>query len=200
MIAAVVLAAGLSTRMGRPKLILPWGSTTVIGQVIATLVRAGLDDVVVVTGASRAEVEAAVREGHWEAVWTVFNPRYPLDDMLISLQVGMAALGNKVEAALVALGDQPFIEVEIVRALLEAYRAGGKPLIVPSYHLHRGHPWIVDRSLWLDLLSATLGTTMRDFLHAHAQQTTYIPVESPSILRDVDTPEDYARSTILYDV
>jgi len=200
MIAAVVLAAGLSTRMGRPKLILPWGSTTIIGQVIATLVQAGLDEVVVVTGARRADVEAAIKEGRWEAVQTVFNPRYLLDDMLISLQVGMAGLGDKVEAVLVVLGDQPFIEVEIVRALLEAYRVGGKPLIVPSYDLHRGHPWIVDRSLWLDLLSATLGTTMRDFLHAHAQQTAYLPVESPSILRDVDTPEDYARSTSLYDV
>jgi molybdenum cofactor cytidylyltransferase len=193
MISAVVLAAGLSTRMGRPKLILPWGSTTVIGQVVATLVQAGLDEIVVVTGAMREEVEAAVGQVRWEAVRTVFNPLYTQDDMLVSLQTGMAVLGKDVDAMLVALGDQPQIEVDVVRLLVEAYRAKDSPLIVPSFRLRRGHPWVVDRALWPALGSAPSGSTMRDFLHAHQQKITYLPVEASSILRDLDTPEDYAR-------
>jgi len=193
MISAVVLAAGLSTRMGSPKLILPWGSTTVIGQVVATLAQAQVDDIVVVTGAARTEVEAAVGQERWEGVRTVFNPRYAEDNMLVSLQAGIAALGGQVDAMLVALGDQPQIEFEVVRLLVDTYRTEGHPLIVPSFRMRRGHPWVVARALWPDLLSAPAGSTMRDFLLAHTGQITYIAVSSPSILRDLDTPEDYAR-------
>jgi molybdenum cofactor cytidylyltransferase len=193
MISAVVLAAGLSTRMGRPKLILPWGSTTVIGQVVATLAQAQVDDIVVVTGAARIEVEAAVTQGGWEAVRTVFNPRYAVDDMLASLQAGIAVLSGQVDAILVALGDQPQIEAGVVRLLVDTYRTEGYPIIVPSFRMRRGHPWVVARALWPDLLSAPAGSTMRDFLHTHTGQITYLAVSSPSILRDLDTPEDYAR-------
>jgi molybdenum cofactor cytidylyltransferase len=192
MISAVVLAAGLSTRMGRPKMILPWGSTTVIGQVVATLLQGQVDDIVVVTGAARTEVEAAVGQGRWGAVRTVFNPRYTEDDMLVSLQAGIAALGGQVDATLVALGDQPQIEAEVVRLLVDTYRSEDHPLIVPSFRMRRGHPWVVARTLWPDLLSAPAGSTMRDFLHAHTGQITHIAVSSSSILRDLDTPEDYA--------
>jgi molybdenum cofactor cytidylyltransferase len=193
MISAVVLAAGLSTRMGLPKLILPWGSTTVIGQVVATLAQAQVDDIVVVTGAARTEVEAAVGQGRWEGIRMVFNPRYVEDNMLVSLQAGIAALGGQVDAMLVALGDQPQIEFDVVRLLVDTYRTEGHPLIVPSFRMRRGHPWVVARTLWPDLLSAPAGSTMRDFLLAHTGQITYIAVSSPSILRDLDTPEDYAR-------
>jgi molybdenum cofactor cytidylyltransferase len=193
MISAVVLAAGLSTRMGQPKMLLPWGSTTVIGQVVATLVQSQVDVIVVVTGAARAEVEAAVGQGGWEGVQTVFNPRFAEDNMLVSLQAGMAALGRQADAMLVALGDQPQIEVEVVRLLVDTYRIEGHPLIVPSFRMRRGHPWLVARALWPDLLLAPVGSTMRDFLLAHTGQINYIAVSSPSILRDLDTPEDYAR-------
>ena len=196
MISAIVLAAGLSTRMGHPKLILPWGSTTVIGQVVNTLAHAQVDDIVVVTGAARTEVEAALVKGRWDTVRTVFNPRYAVDNMLISLQAGIAALGKQVDAMLVVLGDQPQIEVGVVRLLTDSYRTEGYPLIVPSFHMRRGHPWVVARALWPDLLSAPVGSTMRDFLHAHTGQITYIAVSSPSILRDLDTPEDYARDNV----
>jgi molybdenum cofactor cytidylyltransferase len=191
MISAVILAAGLSTRMGRPKLILPWGATTVIGQVVKTLAQARVDEIVVVTGGARLEVEAALNDVPGAAVRTVFNPLYTVDDMLVSLQAGIGVLGEKVQAVLVALGDQPQIEIETVQALVEAYLSGGHPLIVPSYHMRRGHPWIVDRALWSDLLSTPAGSTMRDFLNSHLNQITYMQVDSPSILRDLDTPEEY---------
>jgi molybdenum cofactor cytidylyltransferase len=193
MISAIVLAAGLSTRMGRPKLVMPWGTTTVIGQVVTTFAHAGADEIVVVTGGAQVEVEAAVCGVTGAAVRTVFNPRFAEDDMLVSLQAGMGVLGEEVQAMLVALGDQPQIEAAVIRLLLEAYHASHSPLIVPSYQMRRGHPWVVSHSLWPDLLSAPVGFTMRDFLNAHQQQITYIAVESSSILRDLDTPEDYER-------
>jgi molybdenum cofactor cytidylyltransferase len=193
MISAVVLAAGLSTRMGRPKLILPWGATTVIGQVLTTLAQTLVSEIVVVTGGARKEVEAAVEQGQWEVARTIFNPRYTEDHMLISLQTGIMALGGQVDAMLVVLGDQPQIEVDVVRQLMDTYQTEGYPLIVPSFGMRRGHPWVVARALWSDLLSAPAGTTMRDFLQAHTRQITYLPVSSPSILSDLDTPEDYGR-------
>ncbi len=195
MIAAIVLAAGLSTRMGRPKMLLPWKSTTVIGQVVATLARAGLDEIVVVTGAQREAVDAAAKRESIDFMRTVFNPHYAEDDMLVSLQVGIAALDDRVKAMLVALGDQPQIEVEVVQDLVAAYRNEGHALIVPSYQMRRGHPWVVDRSLWPALLNAPPGSTMRDFLRAHCQQIVYLPVQSACILMDLDTPQDYTRDT-----
>jgi molybdenum cofactor cytidylyltransferase len=193
MISAVILAAGLSTRMGRPKLSLPWGSTTVIGQVVTTLMQARVDEIVVVTGGARLEVEAVLNDVPGAAVRTVFNPRYTEDDMLVSLQAGIGALSEKVQAVLVVLGDQPQIEVETVQALVETYRSGGYPLIVPSYHMRRGHPWMVDHALWVDLLSVPAGSTMREFLNTHSKQITYLPVDSPGILGDLDTPEEYEQ-------
>lgn len=193
MISAVVLAAGLSTRMGRPKQLLPWGATTVIGQVIATLVQAQVAEIVVVTGAARNEVEAAVAQAGEAAARTVFNVRYAEDDMLVSLQTGLATLSRQAEAVIVALGDQPQIDPRVVCRVVETYRKEGCALIVPSFNLRRGHPWLVGRALWPELMSAPAGSTMRDFLHAHTGLITYLPVSSPSILRDLDTPEDYER-------
>ena len=115
--------------------------------------------------------------------------------MLVSLQAGIAALEGQVDAMLVALGDQPQIEVEVVRLILDMYRTEGRPLIVPSFCMRLGHPWVVARALWPDLLSAPAGSTMRYFLHAHTAMVTYIVVSSPSILRDLDTPEDYVRES-----
>ncbi|MEK7326536.1 MAG: NTP transferase domain-containing protein, partial [Chloroflexota bacterium] len=106
-IGAVVLAAGLSTRMGQPKHILPWGTTVMVRQVVEVLAEGGVDEIVVVTGHARAEVEAAVAG----VARSVFNPDFANESLLISLHVGLRALETSAcEAALAALGDQPQIE------------------------------------------------------------------------------------------
>ncbi len=231
MFSAVVLAAGLSSRMGRPKMTLPWGETTVIGKVVSTLAEAGVEGIVVVTGGAREAVEAAVaalapklfpgRE-RGIGVRVVFNPRYAEDSMITSLQVGLAALypprsphfrpksfpdsitsggrkwgddrGALMQAVFVTLGDQPQIEAAVVRAIMDTYRATHAPLVLPSYRMRRGHPWVMDRSLWAEALAAPASVTLRDFLNAHAAQIHYLPVETPSVLADLDTPEDYAAA------
>ncbi len=190
MIAAVVLAAGLSRRMGRPKMILPWGGTTVIGRVAAVLAGAGVEDVVVVTGGAHAEVQAALRG---LPARCVFNPDYANGEMARSLQVGLRALGAPVEALLVALGDQPLLEAEVVRAVLAAFRQRGAALVVPRYQMRRGHPWLVARSLWQPLLSLAAPLTLRDFLNQYASQAFYLAVDTPAVLLDLDTEEDYQR-------
>lgn len=190
MIAAIVLAAGLSRRMGRPKLTLPWGDTTVIGQVIGVLMQGGVEQVVVVTGGSEADVSPLARA---LGARTVLNPRYTEDDMIYSVQTGLQELEEGTEASLIALGDQPQIESQVVRSLVVLYRETRAQLIIPSYQMRRGHPWLVGRAYWDELLTAKAPATLRDFLEAHAGEITYVTVTTRSILMDLDTPEDYYR-------
>ncbi len=191
MITALILAAGQSRRMGRAKMSLPWGETTVLGHVIDVFQAAGVADVLVVSGGDQAAVEeiAASRKAR-----SVFNPHYAELDMLSSMQVGLSAMPAGTEASFIALGDQPKVLEGIVRLLLEAYRAGRGQLIVPSYRMRRGHPWLIARSLWNDLLDMRAPQTARDFLRAHAGLITHIEVDTPTVLSDLDTPEDYQRS------
>lgn len=193
MIGAVVLAAGQSRRMGRPKLCLPWGTTTILGQVITTLGSAGLDEIVVVTGAARQEVEAlALGLAGQLPLHTVHNPDYAQTDMLGSVQTGLRALSAQVEAALIVLGDQPQVQKRTVELVLEAYKNHRAGLVIPSYNKRRGHPWLAARRLWPSLLSLASEQTLRDFLSAHPDEILYVTIEDDSILRDVDTPEQYA--------
>ncbi len=190
MISALVLAAGLSKRMGSPKLVLPWENTTVIGRVVDVLVQAGIPDILVVTGGARRQVEAALKG---LPVRAVFNPRYVEDHMLLSLQIGLASLPDSAEATLVALGDQPQVQLGVVRKILGAYRDECAPLVVPSYRMRRGHPWLMKRSLWQTVLDLRPPHTMRDILETFAGQICYAAVETDTILRDLDTPADYKR-------
>lgn len=190
MIAAIVLAAGLSIRMGKPKLTLPWGDTTVIGQVVSVIQWAGLSQIVVVTGGFRQQVEAALQE---LSVDCAFNSRYQQNNMALSLQVGISNVPSQTQAVLVALGDQPQIQVEIVRALLVAYAESKAPLLVPSYNMRRGHPWILDRSLWDDVMAITHPHTLRDLVNQHQEKIKYVVFENSSVLSDLDTPSDYER-------
>ncbi len=187
---------GQSRRMGRPKMLLPWGQTTVLGQVILTLQRAGLEEILVVSGGSRAEVETIARSLGAD---TVYNDGYAQGGMISSIQVALRLLAARpahpvrVEAALICLGDQPQVQEETVRAVVERFRASGAPLVVPSYRMRRGHPWLVSRQLWDDLLGPEAPKTARQFLQHHASLIDYVIVETPSILADLDTPEDYQR-------
>ena len=189
-VGAVVLAAGRSQRMGRPKMTLPWGETTVIGQVSNVLIAAGIDDLVVVTGGAREGVQSALAG---MPARTVFNPDYANGEMLLTLQVGLAALDPDLQAALVVLGDQPQIELMVVQSVIMTYKQSAGALVVPSYQRRRGHPWLVARSLWEALLAWQPPMTMRDFLDQHVLDIHYVNLNTPSILQDLDTPDDYCR-------
>ena len=190
-VGVVILAAGLSRRMGEPKLILPWGeSHTVISRVVGVLHEAGASPIVVVTGGAHTEISKALF-GH-PAV-CVKNPQFENESMLTSLQVGLAAMPADVSACLVALGDQPQMELRTVAGLLDVYQEKQPILLVPSYQMRRGHPWIIGRGLWEEITNLTPNATMRDFLSAHAHQILYFEAATDSVLRDVDTREDYAR-------
>jgi len=99
-------------------MLLPWGETTVLGQVISTFKDAGVDHILVVTGGARERVEALVGD----SARTVFNPKYAEGEMLGSVQVGLAGLKPEVEAVLIGLGDQPQVQERSVQLVLDKYR------------------------------------------------------------------------------
>lgn len=192
MVAAIILAAGKSERMGRSKMDLPWGKKTVIGQVVTTLASAGVDEIIVVTGGASENVETALRLLPSEiSVRTAYNPRYLDGGMIFSVKCGLRTINNKNQAALIALGDQPQMEVDVVRSILADFNATSAQLIVPSYRKRRGHPWLVGRSLWTNLLKLREAETLRDFLNKYSDQIHYLMVNTPTVLQDLDTPADY---------
>lgn len=194
---AIILAAGESQRMGQPKQLLPWGASTVLGQITSTCA-AGLSslpdleyEILVVTGAWREQLEAEVsRLAGSFPVRAVFNPDHKHAGMLRSIQVGLADLRPEESAALVVLGDQPQMEAETIRAICKVYYNESASLVIPSFEKRRGHPWLVAHSLWQDILALPGNTTPRQFLNIYAQQIVYVD-GGPSILQDLDTPRDY---------
>ena len=190
MITALILAAGQSKRMGQPKMLLPWGETTVLEQVITTFKAADVDDVLVVTGGARAQVEALVGA----LARTVFNPNYAEGEMLSSVQAGLAGISPEAEAALIGLGDQPQVQEKSVRLVLDEYRKSKASIIVPSFRMRRGHPWLVAQSHWSEILNKQSPTSLRDFLNGHQAEIHYVEFDNDSILQDMDTPEDYLKS------
>jgi molybdenum cofactor cytidylyltransferase len=187
-VAAVVLAAGKSERMGRPKMLLPWGDRTVIEQIVHTLSRTNLAEILVVTGGARSEVENVLVN---LPVHLMYNSRFAEGGMLSSFQVGLSVLGKGYDAALVVLGDQPQIEAWVVELVIEEYYFHRSPLVIPSYQKRRGHPWLIERSLWHVVQAQNPPLTLRDFLSNYQDHIRYIDVETPTILLDLDTPEDY---------
>ena len=191
MISAIILAAGQSKRMGQPKMLLPWGKSTVIEHVIHTFLNAGIEDLMVVTGAAREEVERAISP---YPVQSVHNPEYAAAEMLSSIQCALRVMPRQAQATLIGLGDQPQVQENSVQLICEEYQVSQSWLIVPSFQMRRGHPWLVARTLWNEILALKPPESPRDFLTRHANDIHYVNMETQSILADLDTPEDYKRS------
>jgi molybdenum cofactor cytidylyltransferase len=193
MISAILLAAGQSKRMGQPKMLMPWGESTIIEQVITTFLKAGVEDLIIVTGGAREQVESVISQ---YPVNKVYNNDYAAGEMLSSIQCALRVMQDDSEAALIGLGDQPQIQAKSVELICEEYRDTPYPLIVPSFQMRRGHPWLVARPLWNEILALRPPESTRDFLNRHANEIRYVTVNTPSILADLDTPEDYQRSRL----
>lgn len=190
MISAIVLAAGQSTRMGQPKLILPWKDTTVIGQVVKILLSSVLDEIIVVTGGAQHQVKSNLQEF---PVRFVSNPRFESTEMTSSLQVGMTTLRKDTEAILVTLGDQPQIEISVVEDIINLYGQTRSHLVIPSYKKRRGHPWLIDHHLFHKIIKLNEDETLRDFLDQHQEEIRYLQVDNESVLQDLDTLADYQK-------
>jgi molybdenum cofactor cytidylyltransferase len=187
---AVVLAAGESRRMGTQKLLLPFGEATVVETVVAAALGSRVDRVLAVLGADADEVRRKIGSGGGPAVSFVLNEGYR-SGMLSSVQAGFGALPGDAEAAVVMLGDQPFLRAPVIDVVVEAYRAGGKGIVVPVFRGRRGHPVLVDMKYGDEVQGLDPAEGLRQLLGAHPDDVGEVEVDDAAILRDLDTPEDY---------
>ena len=190
-IAAIILAAGESKRMHQSKIVLPWGSGTVITHIISVLRSAGLEDILVVTGGYRELVEREVEKAGGKSV---FNPDYQNDEIAISLKIGLNSIRkDKVTGVFLVLGDQPMIFLDDLRGMIDIHKQQPGKLVIPSYSMHRGHPWLIPNKYFNEIAHLNPPDTLRTFIQKNEKDIVYYLVDHPEIMADIDTPEDYTR-------
>lgn len=176
--------------MGQPKMLLPWGDVTVLEHVISVYLKAGLHDMLVITGGARNQVEKLLEK---YPVRLIYNEEYTSGGMLSSLQCGIRELTHQTQAVLIGLGDQPQVQERSIQMVCEAFIEMEADIVVPSYRMRRGHPWLVARPLWKELQDLGSPQSPRDFLIRHAESIHYVKVKDPGILADLDTLQDYQK-------
>jgi len=185
--AALVLAAGASRRLGRPKQLVEWRERPLLEGVVDAVRTWPVTTVAVVLGAHEEEILEAV-DFHDDMV--VVNPEWE-EGIASSLRVGLDAIGRdpRIERAFIVLGDQPRIPAEIPPGLIEAMERFGKPATVPKYRYQRGNPILVARYLWPRLMSLEGDSGASRLLQAHPEWVHEVRFDQ-SVPRDIDTPDD----------
>ena len=188
---AIVTAAGSAERFGGKKLLTPIDGEPLLDHTIDALLEGGVAEVIVVVGRDgRAELERDVNAMLDPRVRAVENPD-PSRGMFSSIQEGVAQAQG--DAILVMPGDMPFVSPDTVRAVIAAYER--KPAIVsPRYHGKRGHPVALPGSLRDEIRAADPRATLHDVIHAHMHMRVDVEVSDPGVVRDIDRPEDLAKS------
>lgn len=186
-ITAIILAAGPSSRLGRPKQLLPWGGPTLLEMVVAQTLKWPVESVWVVLGSRHEEIldhldfgdAGVIENSEWE------------EGMASSIRVGLdvASRDPAIEAAFIVMGDQPGIDPAVVAALLDHRRLSDAPVIVPKYRYVRGHPVLVGRALWARLMSLEGDQGGRNLFQAHPDWVDEVFFEQLAP-RDVDTVDD----------
>ena len=189
-VTAVVLSAGESQRMGKTKQLLRWGSSSVLGQTLANLQDSMVTDVVVVIGHDAEAVSAVANE---KGIETINNPDYATGEMLSSLQAAIRQLPDNRSAILVVLADQPMIEPKTIDQILVTYWQGKAGIVAPTYRGKRGNPVLIDRQFMEELLTLPSNAAPRSLLERHPESLTLLEVDTPTILQDIDKPEQYRR-------
>lgn len=186
--AAVILAAGAGSRMGRTKQLLPFGDTTLLGQVIETARDSGLEDIVVVLGHAADRIRDTL---DFSGTRVVVNHRWQTGQAA-SLAAGVSALAPSVSGALFLLGDQPLVAPATLRRLVSAFQTTDHWIVVPCIDDRRGNPVLVARPLFGRLAALSGDTGARVLFDEFRDRTLRVQVTDPGILLDADTPDAYA--------
>lgn len=192
---AIVPAAGRSRRMGRPKLLLPFGGSTVVGSLVAALRRGGVERIVLVVSPGGRRL---ARWGEGAGLEVALNPD-PGRGMLSSVQAGLEALGgaeglaDRRQVLLVSPADLPALDPGTVERLVRQRQETGALLALPVHRGRRGHPLAVAPSLVPEIARLDLAVGLRQLLDRHPGEVLEVAVEDPGAVHDVDTPEDYRR-------
>lgn len=193
MICAVVLAAGLSRRMGVQKLLLPFAGKTVVAHIVDQIIDSAVDKVHVVVGHEGRRVAQELSD---RRVCIVTNPDYE-SGMLSSVRCGLAALDQQCRAVLVALGDQPSVTSKLIDLMIRSFAETEKKILVPFHNGRRGHPVLFSADYRNEILTQYDDLGLRGLLQAHHEEVFELNVSDSSVLSDMDFPEDYQRELAL---
>jgi molybdenum cofactor cytidylyltransferase len=188
---AILLAAGESRRMGYPKPLLKIGEETFIARTTALALTVA-SRVVIVLGAHADRVRAAIAPD--SRVLVAQNPNFKRGQ-LSSLKVGLAtAAGEDADAVIVHLADHPLVSPFTFRALADGYGHPAHPIVVVRHRGRRGHPVIFDRSVFAELMAAPEDQGARVVVNASPERVSYVNVDDPGVVLDLDTPADLANA------
>jgi molybdenum cofactor cytidylyltransferase len=191
---AVIPAAGVSRRMGRPKLMLPLGDRTVIRRLLDVLARPGIAARVVVMRLDDAPLCAEVEA----AGATVIQPEVAPPDMRTSVQHALDAIAERFDPQpddgwLLIPADHPLLDANVLDQLIACWQASDASILLPEHAGERGHPTFFRWSLAEEVRSIPVDRGLNHLVAAHASEIETVSVETPAVLTDLDTPEDYER-------
>lgn len=191
MLAAVILAAGESLRMGRPKALLPYRGSTFLEHLLQITSDPRVGWTRVVVGAHAQEIAMAVRLVRDELVNNLDWEK----GQLSSIQAAVRSLPpDKTDGILLCPVDHPLVSAALVGALIEAFYKTGKSIVVPTYKKKRGHPIIFSKALYDELLAAPEDVGARAVVWAHAADVLELPTEEEGVVLNLNDPETLARA------
>ncbi len=191
-VAGIILAAGMGTRMGATKQLLPLGGQTVLEKVIQNGLAAGLTPLILVLGHGANRIMDTISLSQARVV---INSRYK-SGMSSSIRAGLAAVGPHCDGAMFLLGDQPLVTSAILKALIQSFTKqtdASQAIVIPTFRGKQGNPVIFGRHFFpeLDRLTGDIGG--RILFKAHPEKIIRLPLETGAVCFDLDTPEDYER-------
>lgn len=190
MIAAIILAAGASERMGYPKALLPYRGRPFLEGILEACYAAGVEHRVVVLGHQADKILAAMDLSGVTVVRSEDLEAGPIG----SVWAGLSALSAlPVDAVLVWPVDRPHVAVATVESLVDAFRSTHQPVVLPTWDGKRGHPVLFGRAVFAELLGAPRDEGARAVVHRDPARVAEVPVDDPTVLEDFNTPDDYKR-------
>ena len=194
-VSAVLTAAGESTRMGRPKPLLPWRGTTLIEYQVDSLLQAGISQIVVVLGHESAAVARFVDE---RSARRVVNESYR-NGRTGSIKTGLAAVDTDADAVLFLGVDQPRTP-DLIRHVVEAHIQRNALITSPRYQGRGGHPLVFSISLREELASTSEENQgVREVFRRHHDEVNEVEIDDPMVRLDLNTPDDYEKARAIYD-
>ncbi len=190
-VAAVVLAAGMSRRMGSPKQLLRIDGKTVLEHTLKNVRASVVDEIVLVLGHAADAVE---KEISTEGIKVVRNEGYQ-QGMGTSLRAGLAAVGSEAKAALIVLADQPFVQAATLNRLIDYHGSAQPQIVIPTYRGFRGNPVLLDRSIFPELRELSGDVGCRAIFGSHTENIRKLAVDDAGILLDIDSREDFDELT-----
>ncbi|HEY0073797.1 MAG TPA: nucleotidyltransferase family protein [Abditibacteriaceae bacterium] len=188
MIAALVLAAGQSRRMGTQKLLLPFAGQTVIAHLLDQIKQSHCGPVLVVVGSNNL-LHSVLSEKEVDVVENLDA----YSDMLGSVRIGLQNLSADCEAAIIMPGDFPLIQTALINQMVAVFQARNQ-IVVPVHQEQRGHPLLVPRRYFHEVLHFYDDVGLRGLLQSHANDLCELKVDDAGVLQDIDVPEDYQKA------